>query len=167
MAGWLVLAIWMSADSSAVQRATFNHVRSHERQLREAIAEGYARSPTFRALVDATEELSCVVYIATAVTLSQGMRGALLHQSGGRREMPILRVLVKANLSRDEVISTIGHELQHVVEAIEGAARTGVEMITLFEKLDSNPTTGKRTYETDAAVQVTSKVAGELRGHLR
>ena len=167
MAGWLVLAIWMSADSSAVQRATFNHVRSHERQLREAMAEGYARSPTFRALVDATEELSFVVYIATAVKLSQGMRGALLHQSAGRREMPILRVLVKANLSRDEAIATIGHELQHVVETIEGAARTSVEMATLFEELDSNPTSGMRKYETEAAVQVSSKVAGELRRHRR
>ena len=121
------------------------------------------RSPTFRALVDATEKLSCVVYIATVVKFSQGMSGALLHQPAGLREMPVLRVLVRASLSRDEAIATIGHELQHVVETIEGAATTGVEMATLFEELDSNPASGMRKYETEAAVQVTSKVALELR----
>ena len=166
MAGWLVLAIWMSADSSAVQRA-FNHVRSHEPQLREAIAEGYARSSTFRALVDATEELSCVVYIATAVKLSQGMRGALLHQPAGRREMPVLRVLVKRNLSRDEAIATIGHELQHVVEAMSGPAGSGIQMAARFAELDATRGHDVRKYETDAAVDVTGRVRNELRRRAR
>ena len=163
MAGWLVLAIWMSVDSSAVQRATFTHVRSSEPRVRETIADGYLRSATFRALVDAIEKLSCVVYVTTVVKLSQGMRGALLHQPAGRREMPVLRVLVKRNLSRDEAIATIGHELQHVVEAMSGPAGSGIQMAALFAGLDATQGRDVRKYKTDAAVDVTRQVHDELR----
>ncbi len=163
MAGWIVLAIWVSVDFSALQRATFTHVRSPEEQVRETIADGYARSPTFRALVDATEGLSCVVYVTTVVKLSQGMRGALLHQPAGRREMPVLRVLVKRNLSRDEAIATIGHELQHVVEAMSGTAGGEIQMAALFAGLNATEGHDVRKYETDAAVDVTRRVHDELR----
>jgi hypothetical protein len=43
------------------------------------------------------------------------MRGALLHKPAGLREMPILRVVLKTNLAREEAIATIAHELQHTV----------------------------------------------------
>ena len=62
MAPWMLLALLMSADSSVVQPLTLNHVRSEEPRFRDAIADGYARSATFRELVDATEALSCIVY---------------------------------------------------------------------------------------------------------
>jgi len=163
MAGWIVLAMWMSVDSSAVPHTTFHHVRSGEARLREAIADGYARSPTFRTLIDATESLPCIVYVASIVKLSQGMRGALLHQPVGRRDMPVLRVLVKANLSHDEAIATIGHELQHAVEAMSGTAGNEIQMAAVFAGLDATRGYDVRKYETDAAVDVTRKVHDELR----
>lgn len=167
MASWMALALWMSVNSSAVQATTFpptfNHVRSEESWIRDRIAEGYSRSATFKHLVDATEALPCIVYISTIVRLSQGMRGALLHRSDGLRDMPVLRILVKTNLSRDEAIATIAHELRHVVEAMEGApGGDGRAMAHMFATLDTTSTRGTRKYETEAAIEVTNKVRGEL-----
>jgi hypothetical protein len=92
------------------------------------------------------------------------MRGALLHSSVGLREMPVLRVVVTRNLSRDETISVIAHELQHVLEAVDGAASAGaVPMTVIFDELDPTARArGIRKYETDAAVAVTRKVRDEL-----
>ena len=138
-------------------------MRSEEPRFRDAIADGYARSATFRELVDTTEALSCIVYIAPLVRLSQGMRGALLLRPVGLRQMPVLRVLVKASLSRDAAIEVIAHELQHVVEAITGApGGRGVEMEAVFAKLDATRARKSQKYETAAAVDVTWKVRGEL-----
>jgi hypothetical protein len=164
MAAGIVLALWMSVNSSAFHPSAFNHVRSEEPRIRDLVADGYARSATFRALVDATEDLPCIVYIATTIKLSQGMSGALLHRTDGRREMPLLRVLVRTNLSRDETIAIIAHELQHVVEAMSGARGEGRSAVAaVFETLDTTGARGTRKYETEAAVDVTSKVRGELR----
>jgi hypothetical protein len=166
MATGIVLALWMSVNSSAVQPTTlshpFNHVRSDDSRVREAIGEGYTRSATFRALVDATEALSCIVYVTPAVKLSRGMRGALLHRTDGRRDMPVLRVLVKTNLSRDETIAIIAHELQHVAEALGAATEPeGAAVAVVFETPDATAR-GDGTYETDAAVDVARKVRDEL-----
>jgi hypothetical protein len=164
MAGWIALTLWMSANSNAIQARTFEHVRSAEPRIRHLVAEGHARSAKFEEIVETVETLSCVVYIASAARLSQGMRGALLHSPVGLGEMPVLRVLLKANLSRDEAIATIGHELQHVIEAVTGKALGMPTFAAAFDELDPAARSGTiRKYETDAAVNVTVKIRDELR----
>ena len=165
MTGWIVLALLMSANSTAVKPPTFKHVRSAEPRVRELIAEGYLRSATFRERVDTIEKLSCVVYVGSAVKLSRGMRGALLLWTVGAREMPVLRVLLKTNLSRDDAIAVIGHELQHVVEAMRGAPGADpADLSSVFEKLQPKPgPSAARRYETEGAIDVTTKIHDELR----
>ena len=166
MAGWIVLAFWMAANCNSARPSAFNHLRSNETFLRDVVIEGYARSGTFRDLVDATERLSCIVYVTIAVNMPAGMRGALLLRPAGRREMPILRVVLKSNLSREEAIATIAHELQHVVEAVTTIPASGQwNMSAAFDKLDPARahTTGVHVYETDAAVKVSRTVRNELR----
>lgn len=159
-----VVALWLAANSSAVHAAAFDHVRSQELQIRNLIGEGYSRSSTFRELVDAVEDLPCIVYVATVVKLSQRMSGALLHQAVGARDLPILRVLVRASLSREEAIAIIGHELQHVVEAVSARRPVeGVDLAGAFDALDPTArVSGDRKYETAAAIAVTTKVREEL-----
>ena len=84
MAGWIVLAFWMAANCNSARPNAFNHLRSNETFLRDVVIEGYARSGTFRDLVDATERLSCIVYVTIAVNMPAGMRGALLLRPAGR-----------------------------------------------------------------------------------
>jgi len=166
MAEWILLALWISPHSTAVQ-PTLDHLRSAEPHIRTLIADGYMRSATFKEVVDVVEERSCVVYVASVVKLSQGARGALLHEAVGLPEMPILRVLLKTNLSGDEAIAVIGHELQHVAEAISGAPKDiRHEIATAFDKLDPTArSAGVRKYETDAAIAITTKIRDELRRH--
>ena len=165
MAGWIVLALSTMVGSSNGGPATFEHVRSAEPVVRQLIAEGYRQSPTFKAIVDRIEALPCVVYVGTAAKLSQGMRGALLHSPVGLKEMPVLRVLLRANLSRDEAISVIAHELQHVTEAMAHTRDGGeLAMTVVFASLDQTATgRDTRRYETDAAIAVTVAVREELR----
>ena len=102
MAAWIALALLMTGDSTCRRTTAFADVRSSEARIREAIVDGYVRSATFRKLVDAAEGLPCVVYVATAVKLPHDMQGALLHWSAGSPETPVLRVLVKNNLTPEE-----------------------------------------------------------------
>jgi hypothetical protein len=140
-------------------------VRSAEEHVRQLIGEGYDRSATFRALVDRVEQQSCVVYISSVVKLSQGMRGALLHTSVGDREMPVLRVLLKTNLGRDEAIAVIGHELQHVIEAVQGARiMDSPNLTTVFNELDPRTrASNSHKYETEAAIAVAESIRGGLK----
>ena len=166
MAAWFALALLMTGNSTAPQPTAFAHVRSSEARIREAILDGYFRSATFRKLVDAAEGLPCIVYVATAVKLPHDTQGALLHWAAGSPETPVLRVLVKNNLTPEEAIATVAHELQHVVEAATAALSTGEwNMGAAFDKLDpmTSRVTGVRKYETDAAVAVTRAVRNELR----
>jgi hypothetical protein len=163
---WLLLSVWAFANSIADQPAALKHVRSAEPLLRSAIADGYVRSAAFRALVDEVERLPCVLYIGSIVKLSGGMRGALSHRQVGETATPVLRVLLKTNLSHDETIAVIGHELQHVIEVVGGTPpgdrlnwTAGVDRSDLIRL----GTTGIRKYETALAVAVTARVAAELK----
>ena len=164
MTGWILVTLWTSANSIAVQPTTFKHVRSAESHIRELVVDGYARSSTFNTLVNSVEGLSCIVYISTIEKLSQGMRGALLHWPAADPDLPVLRVLLKTNLSRDEGIAVIGHELQHVIEAVRGAQAAGrFDVTAVFAGMESSARSrGSRKYETEAAIRITESIQREL-----
>jgi hypothetical protein len=164
MAGWILVALWTSANSIAVPPTTFKHVRSAESAVRDLIADGYARSATMKAVVDRVEALPCVVYVVSTVKLSQGMRGALLHWPTANQRIPVLRVLLKTNLAHDEAIAVIGHELQHVTEAVDAEPIAGtLEMTEAFEELEPG-SRGQHahTFDTQAAIVVTLRIRDEL-----
>src|SRR5262245_26789783 len=107
-----VVVLLLTAAVIADQSPSFKHVRASRAEIREAITDGYARSASFKALVDRVDALSCVVFVEPMVRLSRGSRGVLLHMPVGKQQaMPVLRVLLKTNQSRDESIVVIGHEL--------------------------------------------------------
>jgi hypothetical protein len=173
MVAAIALAIAMSglraSDSTAgvnaqsIEVVGFNHVRSADARIRRLMAEGYSRSRTFATLVDAIDELPCVVYVAHIANLSQGMEAALLHRADGSRELPIMRVLVREGLSNTRGIAVLAHELQHVVEVAQaGAAAGGAAMQQLFGRIGAAQD-GWRMFETQAAYRVTESVLDELR----
>jgi hypothetical protein len=169
MAGWILLTLWTSANSIAVQPATFKHVRSAESRIRGLVSDGYAQSPTFKTLVDAVDDLACVVYVSSIAKLSQGMRGALLHWPAANPKMPVLRVLLKANLARDEAIAVMGHELQHVIEAVSSdRAADRFDVTAAFDRLaPSSQRGGIHKFDTDEAIRITVTVLDELNGARR
>ena len=163
---WIVLALSISGNLTAQDPVRFSHVRSEEASVRALVAEGYRRSPTFRKLVEGIESRPCVVYIVTTPSLPQGMTGALLHQAAGAPDMPVLRVLLRSNLGHEEAIATLGHELQHVTEAVGTIPPpAGLDLTAVFDRLDpmTARSTGVRKYETEAAMTVTGRIRDELR----
>jgi hypothetical protein len=69
-------------------------------------------------VVDEVDGLPGIVYIDATVAVPRGLDGALLHRVVGSRDLPILRVQLRWNLSAAGGIATLAHELQHVVEVL-------------------------------------------------
>jgi hypothetical protein len=174
----VALALWILADSSVIRptglervrsgdasravAAAFRHVRSAEADVREILTAGYERSLTFKALVDEIESLPGIVYIDKTIALSRGLDGALLLAAAGSRELPILRVLIRANLSGDYRIANLAHELQHVAEVLRAGAATSDGMSRLFASLDEPDRRPGSRFETAAAQAITEQVLKEL-----
>ena len=180
---WPVLPPWISADSSVIRPTAFlhlrsgdawhatapdfGHVRSAQADVGELLTAGYERSVTFKALVDEIESLPGIVYIEKTIALSRGLNGALLLAAAGSRELPILRVLIRANLSGDYRIANLAHELEHVVEVLRAGATTSGEMSRLFASLDEPDRRPGPRFETAAAQEITEQVLKELGRRVR
>ena len=95
--------------------------RRPRKEAAKCVEHSYGQSASFKALVDEVEGLPGIVYIDATVAVPRGLDGALLHRVAGSRDLPILRVQLRWNLSAAEGISTLAHELQHVAEVL----RTG------------------------------------------
>lgn len=165
--GWwrfAAVCVSLSLASAAVSAAgPAVPVRSDDAWIRAIVSDGCVRSTTFRMLVTTIEQLNGIVYLEQAVKLSQRMDGALLHTVAGSSALPILRVLIKTNLSRDYAIAVVAHELQHAAEALHAQRRGNAEtMAAFFRSLDKESTTGK--YETEEARETAARVLAELRG---
>jgi hypothetical protein len=151
--------------SSAAGAEPFEHVRSEQAAVRSWLAEGYQRSITFRALVDEIDGLPGIVYIEATVAVPHGLDGALLHTVAGSSDLRLLRVLVRLSLSRTMGITTLAHELQHVVELLRAGQTADSSAISaLFTSIDETPGSGSSHFETREAKLVATRVRDEL-GH--
>jgi hypothetical protein len=127
------------------------------------VADGYDRSSTFRDLVDRIESLRGIVYIEPQVQISRGLNAELLHVVSGSRDSPILRVVVHYRLKGDRAISSIAHELQHVVEALSsGLVLDGASLDRFFESIAAETWSRLGPSETEAARFVDARVTAEL-----
>jgi hypothetical protein len=156
--------VWTLIVFSSPSPATaFDHVRSDQAVIRAWIDQGYRQSATFKALVDEVDGLPGIVYIDATVAVPRGLDGALLHRVAGSRELPILRVQLRWNLSVAEGIATLAHELQHVAEVLRaGRTLDSSGMSALFASIDAAHVTGSSHFETEEARQVTVRVRSEL-----
>lgn len=82
----------------------------------------------------------------------------------GSRELPILRVVLQTNLAGDRAVAVLGHELQHVVEALASRRSSNASSLSaLFMELDATHTPGAAHFETERAKQIAANVLEELR----
>lgn len=126
-------------------------VRSTSKAISKILDQGYDRSPTFRGLVETLEQSPVLVYIEPGrcpAIRRQRLNGCLadLGMAGGARH---LRVRVDVALHTDTLIATLGHELQHAVEAGESNAV-------------ARPV-GANVYETDNAQDAKEAILEDLR----
>ena len=167
----LILAAGLSSGpqtpSEAPGTVAVGRVRSLDATIRATIEEGCRRSPAFAELVDRIERSDRLVYVEQAPTLSNRMRGALLHGGAGSQ---YLRVLLKRGMSLDRRVVVLAHELQHAREVIDaGIPAEPAEMNALFMRIGDQrqPNGRQQQYETAAALRVSDIVAADLRSKRR
>ena len=150
------LCLWIAAHGTGAEittqaSATIPRVRSEDAHLRTAIAEGQTRSATFRRLIEAIEATDGLVYVAEG-TCGQGLRACLHMSVESAGPYRLLHVLVNPRRAPGcELMGSIGHELQHVLEALRNPRiRTGSALSSFFHQIGPE---GPRRFETPEAIQ--------------
>jgi hypothetical protein len=121
------------------------------------------RSATFRHLVETIGHTNGLVYVDPG-KCKPGFAACLVMSvtvSGPNR---LLRVLVDTSRKPPEAMASIGHELQHAIEALsEPGVTNGALLYGFFERLAGSPTaTGQLEFETDAAVRAGDLILHEI-----
>ena len=134
-------------------------VRAESPLLAAAIVQGGERSTTFRRLIEAIDATDGLVYVLEG-RCGQGVRACLhmsLELSGKNR---LLRILVDPRRAPGcELIASIGHELQHALEALSNPnVRTSFGLSSFFHQIGPE---GPRRFETPEAIQVGLAVGKE------
>ena len=143
----------------APQVSAIARVRSENPLLSAAIVQGTKRSTTFRRLIEAIDATDGLVYVLEG-KCGQGVRACLhmsLELAGPNR---LLRIVVDPRRAPGcELIASIGHELQHTLEALSNPSiRTSFGLSSFFHQIGPE---GTRRFETAEAIQAGLAVAEE------
>ena len=159
----IVAASQVRSDDSGV--IGLERVRAVGTVMKAVIDQGCRRSPVFAGLIRDIERSEYVVYIEAVTTLRNGIRGALLHDTGGK----YLRIHIKLLLPSDKQVEVLAHELQHVREVIHaGINADAAKMESLFLTIgvDKGSPGRRQPFETDAAIRTADRVAADLSKNL-
>jgi hypothetical protein len=146
-----------------------DHVRVLDCRLATTLADGLARSPSLKDLVDRIRELQGIVYVSTALSVSPGghnlLLGALSHQVSVAGPYRIMRITVRHDYD-DPAVATIAHELWHAIEVLrDPGARSERDVDLVFERIGFRMASG--VMETEGAIGVERAVSKELRASRR
>ena len=134
-------------------------VRSTHPYIRAMIEEAGQRSPTFRRLVETIEATDGIVYVEQGIC-THSLRACLALWVTPTNERRFLRVLVDARQPDWEVMSSIGHELQHAVEVLSNPSIRSFEGIFAFYQREGF--TMGDSFESGAAMRVGDVVRNEV-----
>lgn len=147
----------------AAPRADAAHVRPQDDRLAQVLRDGAARSTTFKALVDRIEASEVIVYVALNPLMKSNLSGMLtwMTKAGGIR---YVRASISTDLTPDQMIATVAHELQHAVEVIEDQTVTDEKsLVALYRRIGhQNNGSSSTRWETAAAQQMGFQVRREL-----
>jgi hypothetical protein len=154
----LTLAVsGIAAGAQEVQQ--ISRVRAENPVIATAVTQGLHQSTTFRRLIEAIEATDGLVYVLEG-DCGLGVR-ACLHMSvelaGPNR---LLRVFVNPKRAPGcELVASIGHELQHVLEALSNRRiRTTAELTSFFHRIRPN---NPGRFETMKAIETGMAVEKE------
>lgn len=163
----IVTVLLATTTAAAQSMPTIRRTRTSDSVVQQAIAEGYATSPTFRGLVDTIEASDVIVYIERQPIRSRGLVGMtrfVVRASNVR----YVRIGLDWALLGREAIAILGHELQHAVEIAEApwvVDRASVEQ--LFGAIGHPAPAAFNRYDTEHAVVIGRRVWRELHARSR
>lgn len=138
-------------------------IRPQDQRLTDLLQAGISRSATFRALVDRIEASNVIVYVSLSPLMKSSLAGKLtwMTRAGAFR---YLRASINAELTADQIISTLAHELQHAVEVIEDERVVDQRSLVELYKRIGRPSSSAvpSGWETLAAQQAGQRVRREL-----
>ncbi len=160
----VLCAVVMSSTAlAAASPAVGTKLRPQDDRLTQLIRAGVARSATLKSLIDRIEASRVIVYVAINPMMKPNLSGMLtwMTQAGGYR---YVRVSISNDLTPDQMIATIAHELQHAVEVIEDEAVSNEEsLVALYRRIgQQSGTASPSRWETDAAQRTGFVVRKEL-----
>ena len=131
----VIVACATVVQSAAAQDGTTRlpRVRTSHAAIAAAIALGIERSPTFRSLIDTIDATDGLVYVEEG-KCGNGVRACLSLSVVIAGPYRLLRIVVAPRPAATcDFVGTIGHELQHAIEALSNAGvRSNREMFFLF-----------------------------------
>jgi hypothetical protein len=128
----------------------------------QVLKDGAARQNVSRAR-QPDEASNLIVYIAVNPILRSSLSGALtwMTRAGDYR---YVRASISTDLSPDQMIASVAHELQHAVEVIEDESVTDERSLVALYKRIGQPSraAGASGWETQAAQRTGTQVRREL-----
>jgi hypothetical protein len=134
--------------------------------LVRVMADGYARSESFRDLIQQVDASGWVVFVQNGGCPMKDAVGCLLHTVGRFEGRPYLRIRIVTSRHPERVLATVAHELQHALEAItSGTVHDAPTLVALFERIGDSSTkvSGGVMFETNAARDAEARVRRDLR----
>lgn len=138
-------------------------VRGAGRLMRQVIADGIARSPTFAALVAELGRTNVIVYVEGAHVLPANIAARLSFLGASQTEYRYLRVQVHIKLDPNERLALVAHELQHALEVARSPAVRDERTLELLYQEIGERHRIERQYDTAAARETGRQVRHELR----
>jgi hypothetical protein len=157
----LVAAV-MTASTIASAKDGGPKLRPQDSRVASVIKAGAERSATFKALVDRIEASQVIVYVAVNPILKSSLSGALtwMTRAGDFR---YVRASISPDLTFDQMIATVAHELQHAVEVIEDESVTDERsLVALYRRIGEPSRATQSGWETLTAQRTGYQVRREL-----
>ena len=149
----------------AVSRVSGEHqllrVRALDGTAEAALDRGLSQSSLFRELVAHLEASNLIVHVMTTVSLPMQAAGTT-RLSSSRPEFRYVRITVSAQLSREEQVAILAHELQHACEIAGSPARDTASVRALYQRIGQRVESWFEAYETTAAIDAGSTVWSDL-----
>jgi hypothetical protein len=138
-------------------------IRPSDPRAAELLQAGIARSATLRRLVAYVDASNVVVYVGIGPNMGPEQAGGLTFVGDGG-QYRYLRISLNPAQSTEQLIATLGHELQHVVEVIDNpSVKDERSLVSLYRRIGI-PSRILRGFgwETQAAQAVGADVRREL-----
>lgn len=137
-------------------------IRPQNAYIADLLKTGRARSATLRSLAERIEAGNVIVYIAVNPLLKSSLSGGLtwMTQAGTFR---YVRASISRELTPDQMIATLAHELQHAAEVAEDeSVISEATLVAMYRRIGLPSRATAPGWETVAAQEMGYQVRREL-----
>jgi len=156
------LLLWATPGAAQSGTTAMPRIRTLDAKAAVAIETGVRRSPTFRALVEELEQSDVVVYVYTTPYLSEYVSGGLSFV-GVSASMRFMKIALDLDLTPDQTVYILAHELQHALEIARAPHVKTQEDFDAFYRHVGIDGALAHTFETAEARLTGQQVRRELR----